>query len=123
MSEIDTNRPRVVEAEVVRDEGEHTSVQKVNVHRIPGGVFFGRSVFSFAGDAEKANKRLKELRIKLWLYALGLMVIAGGCFVGAFFTDVVIFAAFLIVAGLLIGCAAGLVYLLLRAVRAVSLPN
>lgn len=123
MSEIDKTKPRVVEAEVVRDDGHHTRVEKVSVERVPGGTFFGRSVFSFPGDAERANQRLKELRLKLSLYALGLMVIAGACFVGAFFTDVVIFAAFLIVAGLLIGSAAGLVYLLYRAVRVINLPS
>ena len=123
MAEIDKTKPRVVEAEVVHDDGEHTHVEKVDVRRIPGGAVFGRSMFSFTGDTQAATKRLKELRLKLWLYALGLMTIAAGCFIGAFMTDVVIFAAFLIVAGLLVGSAAGVVYMILRAVRAIQLPS
>ncbi|MBZ0135053.1 MAG: hypothetical protein K8I27_01615 [Planctomycetes bacterium] len=121
--EPEKHAPRVVEAEVVRDDEPHTRVEKVDVQRIPPGTVFGRSVFSFPADAEKADRRLKELRLKLWLYALGLMAIAGACFVGAFFTEVVFLAAFLIVAGLLTACAGGVVYVLLRAVRAISLPT
>ena len=123
MTEIDKTKPRVVETEVVREDGPHTDVEKVSVQRVSGGAFFGRGVFSLPVDAEKANKHLKELRLKLWLYALGLMTIAGGCFLAAFFTEVVILAAFLIVAGLLSACAAGLVYALLRAVKAVSISH
>jgi hypothetical protein len=115
--------PRVVEAEIVREPRSHGEVESVTVRRIPGGAFFTRGLFASEGDAEKARKRLKELRLKLWLYALGLMLIAAGCFIGAFLTDVVIFAAFLIVAGLAVSLAAGVVYLLLRAVRAISLPE
>ncbi|MCA8911576.1 MAG: hypothetical protein KDB82_07715 [Planctomycetes bacterium] len=92
-------------------------VERVEVRRIPGGAFFGRSSFSFSGDPAEARRKLRETKLRLWLWLLGLAGISAGCFYGAWAVDSKLFGAFFIFAGALISVAAGVVWLLLWALR------
>lgn len=118
------DEPRIHEAEVVRkgEADEHRVVQHVNVKRIPGGAFIGRSLFEFQGDAKAARKRLRDLKFKLWLWLIGFALISAACVYGAFTTEVVIFAAFLLISGVACAVAMSFVWLVIWAVRRVPVP-
>ncbi|MCA8919515.1 MAG: hypothetical protein KDB68_09335 [Planctomycetes bacterium] len=119
------SEPRKIhEAEIVKDSesqngeaaGSHL-VERVEVRRIPGGAFFGRSAFQFNGDPAEARKRLREVKLRLWLWLLGLASISAGCFYGAWAIDSKFMGAFLIFAGAVISVAAGVVWLMIWALR------
>lgn len=118
---------RIHEAEVVRkgeagaETGQHV-VQRVDVRRIPGGAFIGRSLFEFQGDPAAMRRRLNSLKLKLWLWLTGFAVISAACVYGAFNIESVIFAAFLLLAGVACAVAVSFVWIVLWAVRRVPMP-
>jgi hypothetical protein len=121
-AEIVREPGRVVDAEVVRDAGTHGRSERVTASRIPGGVFISREYFQFGGDPTAARKRLRDLQVKLWLWLLGFAVIAAGCFYGAFVTEVVIWAALLLIGGALCLLGASVTWLIIWAVRRIPKP-
>ena len=113
---------KVVEAEVVRESASSGEVERVTVRRIPGGMLFGRSAFEFGGDPALARKRLRDLQFKLWLWLLGFAAIAAGCFYGAFVTEVVIWAAMLLVGGAVCLFCVSFLWMIIWAVRRIPMP-
>ncbi|MCB9894179.1 MAG: hypothetical protein H6839_07015 [Planctomycetes bacterium] len=118
---------RIHEAEVVRkgesqNETERHVVQRVDVRRIPGGAFIGRSLFEFHGDPKAARKRLSDLKFKLWLWLIGFALISAACVYGAFTTETVIFSAFLLLTAVACAVAVSFVWIVIWAVRRVPLP-
>lgn len=99
------------------DRAPSHMVEHVEVRRIPGGAFFGRSAFQFNGNPAEARKRLREVKLRLWLWLLGLAGISAGCFYGAWAIDSKFMGAFLIFAGALVSVAAGVVWLMIWALR------
>lgn len=106
---------KVVEAEVVRDAEPH-DVERVKVSRIESSRFF-RSVLEPGKGAEVGRKRLRELKLRMWLWLAGFVAISVGCFYSAVEADVVIWSAFLLIAGAACGLAAAVVGFLLWAMR------
>lgn len=113
---------RVVDAEVVHDSQAHGRAERVTAGRIPGGMFISRGLYEFDGDPKAARKRLRELQIKLWLWLLGFAAIAAGCFYGAFVTEVVIWAALLLIGGALCLLGGSVTWLIIWAVRRIPKP-
>lgn len=118
--EVEVIRTSERDAEGAPAQDSHV-VQHVEARRIPGGAFFGQSRFSFSGDPEAARQRLREVKLRMWLWLLGLAGISAGCFYGAWAVESKLFGAFFIFAGALISVAAGVVWLILRAMRRLSL--
>lgn len=113
---------RVVDAEIVYDAAAHGRAERVTASRIPGGIFISRGLYDFGGDPVAARKRLRELQLKLWLWLLGFAGIAAGCFYGAFVTEVVIWAALLLIGGALCLLGASVTWLIIWAVRRIPKP-
>jgi hypothetical protein len=113
---------RVIEAEVVREGPSREISEHVTARRIPGGAFFTRSVFSNPKDLAATKRKLRDLKLRLWLWLFGFAAIAGACVYGAFVTETVIWAAFLIVAALGCAIASSVVWLVIWAVARIKLP-
>jgi hypothetical protein len=96
-------KPRVVEAEVVRDAHPH-DVEHVSVSRVQSSRWF-RKMLPPEHEQDEGRKGLRDMRFRLWIWLVGLLAVAGGCFYGAAASDVVIWSAFLLVAGA--ACALG----------------
>lgn len=90
-------KPKVVEAEVVRDAHPH-DVEHVDVSRVQSARWFRTMLPSKEVQAE-GRKGLGDMRFRLWTWLAGLVVVAGGCFYGAAVADFVIWSAFLLIAG------------------------
>lgn len=119
-----TEPRKIVEVEIVKDEGEREApahvVEHVTARRIPGGAFIARSVRASGADPQAVQKTLRGLKMRMWLFIVGFAAIAGGCFYGANVTESVFFAAFLIVTGIAMLLCVSLTYLLIRLVGKLS---
>jgi hypothetical protein len=122
MSAGEDKTPRVVDAEVVQPARETRVVEHVSVRRIPGGAFFARGLAGGESNPAAARKRMREVKFRLWLWLLGFAVIAAACFYGAFATEVVVWAAFLLIAGTACLVASSVVWLMIWVLARVKLP-
>jgi hypothetical protein len=111
---------KVVDAEVVRNAEPH-DVERVKVSRVESSRMF-RSVFEPGKDAQTGRKRLRELKFRLWLWLVGFVALAAGCFYTAADSDVVIWSAFLLIAGAACALAAAFVGVMIWALRRLPLP-
>ena len=114
-------KPKVIEAEIVRDAHPH-DVEHVDVSRVQSARWFRTMLPSKEVQAD-GRKGLRDLRFRLWTWLAGLVVIAGGCFYGAAESDVVIWSAFLLIAGVACALAAAFVGFVIWAVRRLSVPS
>jgi hypothetical protein len=112
---------KVVDAEVVINPEPH-DVERVKVSRVESSRMF-RSVFEPGKDAEVGRKRLRELRFRLWLWLVGFVALATGCFYTAAESSVVIWSAFLLIAGAACALAATVVGFVLWAARRLHLSQ
>jgi hypothetical protein len=85
---------KILDAEVVRD-AEPRDVERVKVSRVPASGFFRAAV----PDTEPTRKRLQGVKFRLWLWLAGFLLLSAGCFYAAAESYVVIWSAFLLIAG------------------------
>jgi hypothetical protein len=106
---------KVVDAEVVRNAEPH-EVEHVKVSRVETSRFF-RGALGPDKNVEAGRKGLRDLQFRLWLWLAGLVAICVGCFYSAWDSDVVIWSAFLLIAGVACLLAAAVVGAGIWAVR------
>ena len=97
-------------------------IEHVDVRRVNGRTVVGRTFFQMTGDPDAARVRLREVKFKLWLWLCGLGLVTGMCLYGAFTTEVVIYAAFLLIAAVVCGLAVSFIWLLIWALRRLPTP-
>lgn len=106
---------KVVEAEVVRNAEVH-EVERVDASRVESARIF-RRLLKPEREVQAARENMRALRFRMWLWLGGFVVISAGCFYGAAESQVVIWSAFLLIAGVVCTLAAGVLGFVIWAMR------
>jgi hypothetical protein len=109
------SEPKIIEAEVVRN-ADPDSVERVSVSRVDSHRWF-RKVLAPESVQEEGRKGLRDMRLRLWAWLVGLAIPACGFIYAAVTADVVIWSAFLLLAGVLCALGAAAVAAVIWAVR------